>query len=184
MSDRPGSMEATEMFRRRLVGLYSLTLMEQEGAIHGYRISERIAERTQGAWRPGPGAVYPSLRKLLVGGLARSRSQGRRREYSITPAGRAMLARIRGGAGRYGSGRPDMTVLWAEVMGMDNLNDFLMMRLRRAISSIEGYLARAGPSGTSDEVLRRQVADELSAASARLRPERRSRVHPPRKVAA
>ena len=54
--------------RRRLVGLYALTVMEREGPVHGYGISERIAERTDGAWRPGPGAVYPSLQKLVAGG--------------------------------------------------------------------------------------------------------------------
>ncbi len=77
------------------MGLYALTLMEREGPLHGYGLSERIAERTEGAWRPGAGSVYPSLRKLVESGLARSKATERRRVYSITPQGRALLRRMR-----------------------------------------------------------------------------------------
>ncbi|HEV8049998.1 MAG TPA: PadR family transcriptional regulator, partial [Thermoplasmata archaeon] len=84
-----------EAFRRRLVGLYALTLMERDGSLHGYGLSEKIADRTDGSWRPGPGSVYPSLKKLVASGLARSRVAARRREYTITPAGRALLRRMR-----------------------------------------------------------------------------------------
>src|ERR1700691_2109577 len=106
-----------EHFRRRLVSLFALTLMECEGPMHGYRISDRIAERTEGAWRPGPGAVYPTLSGLAKAGYVRSRVQGRRRVYSITPAGRALLARIRAGRDQFLRTKPDLGLLWAEVMG-------------------------------------------------------------------
>ncbi len=60
--------------RPRLVGLYALATMEREGVVHGYLLSQRISERTDGAWRPGPGAVYPSLSALVERGWARRRA--------------------------------------------------------------------------------------------------------------
>jgi len=126
----------------RRIGVYALAMMEREGAVHGYLLSERIAERTAGAWRPGPGAVYPSLRALVDRGLARCRGVGRRQEYRITPAGRALLRRIRRRARANGRGGPDLSVLWAEVVGVEDVGRFLVHRLERTLDSIGAYVAQ------------------------------------------
>jgi DNA-binding PadR family transcriptional regulator len=158
-----------EHFRRRLVSLFALTLMEREGPMHGYRISDRIAERTEGAWRPGPGAVYPTLSGLAKAGYVRSRVLGRRREYSITPAGRALLARIRAGRDQFLRTKPDLGLLWAEVMGAEDLGGFLFLRLRRTLDSIEAQLDRAPTNPSRLESLRDQVLTELAQAAERMR---------------
>ena len=167
-----------EGFRRRLVGLYALTLMEREGPVHGYGLSERIAQRTEGAWRPGPGSVYPSLRKLVESGLAKSRVAQRRREYVLTPRGRALLRRMRRAEGPLGRPRPDVSALWAEVVGSADVGRFLVSRLRRTIDSIESQLARngdaAGPASLRSEVLGelRRASERLRAPAARSTPRR------------
>ncbi|MCI4361157.1 MAG: PadR family transcriptional regulator, partial [Thermoplasmata archaeon] len=154
--------EAPTAFRRRLVGLYALTLMEREGPLHGYGLSERIARRTEGAWRPGPGSVYPSLRKLSEFGLARAQSQHRRRVYAITPRGRALLRRIRQRDAPMGRPRP-------EVFGSADVGRFLVQRLRRTVESIEAQIARAAPGQPSPRELRNSALAELKSASTRLR---------------
>lgn len=151
------------------MGLYALTLMEREGPLHGYGLSERIAERTEGAWRPGAGSVYPSLRKLVESGLARSKATERRRVYSITPQGRALLRRMRRANGPGDRTRPDLSALWAEVFGSANVQAFLLRRFRRSMEALELQVSRSIEAGGDPKALRRTVLAELDAAAARLR---------------
>ena len=157
--------DGPDRFRRRLVGAFALATMEREGPIHGYRLAERVAERTEGAWRPGPGAVYPALQRLVRQGLARSAPEGRRRVYRITASGRALLRGIRAREGPGAGAGPDPAALWAEVRGIDDLNEFYLQRLRRDITRIEGRLS--GPDRTD---LRDRFALELRQALDRLAP--------------
>ncbi len=62
-------------------------LSEQSG--HGYQIIQALEAKTDGAWRPSPGSVYPTLQLLEDSGLAESSEQNGKRVYSITDAGRA-----------------------------------------------------------------------------------------------
>jgi DNA-binding PadR family transcriptional regulator len=158
-----------EKFRRRLVGLYALTLMDREGPLHGYGLSERIAERTDGAWRPGPGSVYPSLRKLADAGLARRGERGRQRLYTVTPAGRALLKRLRRSTGEANRTRPDLSALWAEVFGMEKVEAFRLGRLRRSLGALEAQIAHASESGDPTGSLRSVVLAELAASAKRIR---------------
>jgi DNA-binding PadR family transcriptional regulator len=158
-----------QAFRRRLVGLYALSLMEREGPLHGYGLSERIAQKTEGAWRPGPGSVYPSLRQLTEVGFARSQVKKRRREYTITAKGTALLRRVRSQNGPLGRPRADLSSLWAEVMGAGDVDRFLLLRLRRTLDSLEAQLGRPGVGPARAESLRAATLDELSKASSRFR---------------
>ena len=47
-----------------------------------------IEERSGGAWRPSPGAVYPALSALADEGLIVGEESGGRRTFSLTDAGR------------------------------------------------------------------------------------------------
>ena len=60
----------------------------QEGPRNGYQIMAEIEERTGGAWRPSPGAVYPALSQLADEGLIAGEESDGRRTYSLTEAGR------------------------------------------------------------------------------------------------
>jgi DNA-binding PadR family transcriptional regulator len=63
----------------------------QEGPRNGYQIMSEIEERTNGAWRPSPGAVYPALSALADEGLIVGEESGGRRLFSLTEAGRAYV---------------------------------------------------------------------------------------------
>ncbi|HEX4088484.1 MAG TPA: PadR family transcriptional regulator [Trebonia sp.] len=62
-----------------------------EGSRNGYQIISEIDERSDGAWRPSPGAVYPSLAQLAREGLIAAEESGGRRTFSLTDAGRAYV---------------------------------------------------------------------------------------------
>ncbi len=64
----------------------------QEGPRNGYQIMSEIAERSGGAWRPSPGAVYPALSQLADEGLIEDEKSGGRRVFSLTDAGREYVA--------------------------------------------------------------------------------------------
>jgi transcriptional regulator len=75
-----------------------LEALEREPS-HGYRIAQRIKERSQGVLDFKEGTLYPALHKLEQEGLVES-TEGvergrRRRSYRITEAGRRTLARDR-----------------------------------------------------------------------------------------
>jgi len=66
---------------------------------HGYRIAQRIKERSEGVLDFKEGTLYPALHKLESDGLVESYEgveKGRpRRYYRITKTGRAVLAKDR-----------------------------------------------------------------------------------------
>ena len=60
----------------------------REGPRNGYQIMSEIEERSGGAWRPSPGAVYPALQQLADEGLVEAEESSGRRTFSLTEAGR------------------------------------------------------------------------------------------------
>ncbi|WP_394552429.1 PadR family transcriptional regulator [Agromyces sp. MMS24-JH15] len=60
-----------------------------EKPMHGYQIIQEIEERSDGAWKPSPGSVYPTLQLLADEGLIAAEESGGRKTYSLTETGRA-----------------------------------------------------------------------------------------------
>jgi DNA-binding PadR family transcriptional regulator len=60
-----------------------------EQPMHGYQIIREIADRSEGAWTPSPGSVYPTLQQLTDEGLVRSSETDGKRVYELTDEGRA-----------------------------------------------------------------------------------------------
>jgi DNA-binding PadR family transcriptional regulator len=63
----------------------------REGPRNGYQIMSEIEQRSGGAWRPSPGAVYPALAQLADEGLVEAEESGGRRTFSLTEAGRRLV---------------------------------------------------------------------------------------------
>jgi DNA-binding PadR family transcriptional regulator len=74
--------------RRGDVRLAALLLIAEEPR-NGYQIIQELGERSEGAWKPSPGAIYPALSQLTDEGLIRETESAGRRVYEITEAGRA-----------------------------------------------------------------------------------------------
>jgi DNA-binding PadR family transcriptional regulator len=66
----------------------SILALLREGPRNGYQIMTDIEERSGGAWRPSPGAVYPALSQLADEGLIAGQESGGRRTFALTEAGR------------------------------------------------------------------------------------------------
>lgn len=62
-----------------------------DGPKHGYEVIREIEQRTQGAYVPSAGTVYPTLQMLEDVGHVRSELKDERRVYELTEAGRAYL---------------------------------------------------------------------------------------------
>src|SRR5579884_3281552 len=59
-----------------------------EQPMHGYQIIQELERRSDGAWRPSPGSVYPTLQQLEDEGLVKAVEQETgRRVFELTDAG-------------------------------------------------------------------------------------------------
>jgi DNA-binding PadR family transcriptional regulator len=74
-------------------------LLLAESAMHGYQLMQAMADRTDGAWRPSPGAVYPTIAQLEDEGLVTTAAQGGRKLVTLTDAGRHHVEEQRAGWG-------------------------------------------------------------------------------------
>jgi DNA-binding PadR family transcriptional regulator len=79
------------VFAHGALRLYLLALLET-GPKHGYELIKALSERFGGTYSPSAGTIYPRLGKLEEEGLVATHTEGRRTNYSITPAGLAELA--------------------------------------------------------------------------------------------
>jgi DNA-binding PadR family transcriptional regulator len=69
----------------------AVLLVLADEPMHGYQMMQTMAERSGGAWRPSPGAVYPTIAQLEDEGLVSTQEDGGRRLATLTAAGRRYL---------------------------------------------------------------------------------------------
>ena len=70
--------------------LIALALIAEQPR-HGYDIIKQLEEKTAGWYSPSPGIVYPCLTYLEEAGQLTSQTDGAKKLYTITEAGRAYL---------------------------------------------------------------------------------------------
>jgi DNA-binding PadR family transcriptional regulator len=76
--------------RRGDVRAAILALLAEEPR-NGYQLIQEIDERSDGEWRPSPGAVYPALQQLTDEGLIEAEEHDGRRTFRLSEAGRAFV---------------------------------------------------------------------------------------------
>jgi DNA-binding PadR family transcriptional regulator len=69
----------------------AILLVLADQPMHGYQLMQAMRDRTGGAWRPSPGAVYPTIAQLEDEGLVTTHEEGGRRLVTLTPEGRSYL---------------------------------------------------------------------------------------------
>ncbi|MFI9122816.1 PadR family transcriptional regulator [Streptomyces bikiniensis] len=67
----------------------SILALLKDRPMHGYEMIREIGERSDGAWKPSPGSVYPTLQLLEDEGLITSASEGGKKLFTLTDPGRA-----------------------------------------------------------------------------------------------
>jgi DNA-binding PadR family transcriptional regulator len=89
----PGGGRRRRM-RRGDVRAAVLVLLD-EGPMTGYALMSEIERRSEGAWRPSPGSVYPTLALLEDEGLIRAQPGEGRTPYELTEDGKAHVEEYR-----------------------------------------------------------------------------------------
>ena len=60
-----------------------------DGPAHGYELGQRLEKASQGAWRPSPGSIYPTLQLLADEEMVSSEERDGKRIYTLTRRGQA-----------------------------------------------------------------------------------------------
>ncbi|MDB5438648.1 MAG: transcriptional regulator, PadR-like family [Caulobacteraceae bacterium] len=99
---------------------------------HGYEIIKALEEKTGGAYAPSPGVIYPTLSLLEDEGLAAVESEGGRKLYTLTDAGREALA----------SAQPQVDAIFERVDDMHGpgARGVAMMKIARARENLGSAL--------------------------------------------
>jgi DNA-binding PadR family transcriptional regulator len=60
-----------------------------ERPMHGYEMITELDQRTEGAWRPSAGSIYPTLQLLEDEGLIKGEESEGKRRFALTDSGKA-----------------------------------------------------------------------------------------------
>jgi DNA-binding PadR family transcriptional regulator len=118
--------------------------------LNGYQVIQQIAARSNGAWKPSPGSVYPTIAQLQDEGLVEDAPEGRK-TLRLTAEGRK---RVDAHADR-------LAAMWAS---FDEVEDGGSDDLRRVIGQTVGAIIQVASTGTQDQ---RDKAVEILADTRR-----------------
>ena len=118
--------------------------------LNGYQVIQQIAERSQGAWKPSPGSVYPTIAQLQDEGLVEDAPSGRK-TLQLTDAGREHVQ----------TNADDLAAVWQpfDEEGPEDSAD-----LRQVIGQTVGAIIQVASTGTPDQ---RDKAVEILADTRR-----------------
>jgi DNA-binding PadR family transcriptional regulator len=106
--------------------------------VNGYQVIQQIAERTDGAWKPSPGSVYPTISQLEDEGLVEDAPTGRK-AVRLTETGTA-----------YVEEHPDeMAAVWAPFA--EEEDDDEAVNFKQVIGQTVGAIVQVATTGTPDQ---------------------------------
>ncbi len=120
---------------RGLLHFYALLSIARK-PMRGYDLMREIEIKTEGAWRPGPGAVYPVLQKLAKQGLVAGKKPGDGSTqvlYEITPAGLQRIAEAKGMMRSSTERMGLVSSLFVDLMGPEDT-------VRFVLNAFDGYI--------------------------------------------
>ncbi|MGB2950694.1 MAG: PadR family transcriptional regulator [Rhodococcus sp. (in: high G+C Gram-positive bacteria)] len=127
----------------------AILVLLDESPMHGYELIQQIVARSDGAWKPSPGSIYPALSQLEDEGLVLIERIAGRKTAQLTDAGRAHVAEH----------RTDLGSPWDEVkesVGGDAID------LRGLIGLLMGAAGQVAAVGTAQQV--KEAGEVLSSA--------------------
>ena len=110
---------------------------------HGYEIIQEIREKTEGAWSPGAGSIYPILKKLVAEGLIEAESPGGaddRHVYRITPKGLKHVNQLKAMIGNFGHRWTAMRSLIMDLLGPESCEAFLIDGSRKQFEFTRAFV--------------------------------------------
>lgn len=134
---------------------FVLLALVAEQPRHGYELIKELEQRYGGFYRPSPGSVYPTLQLLEDEGHLTSEAVDGKRVYTITTAGRQLLAERGPAAG------PERGGPWGGApTGSTARTD--LHELRERSMALMGVLQQVARHGTPDQV--RAASEQIEAA--------------------
>lgn len=106
--------------------------------MHGYELIQRIAERSNGVWKPSPGSIYPALAQLEDEGLVLIEKVAGRKTARLTEAGTAYVEEH----------RADLGNPWDEVRAAVGRP---AQELRALLGQLTSAVRQVGSAGTSEQ---------------------------------
>ena len=167
----PGGFARGPRARRGDVRAALLVLLAEEPR-NGYGLMPEIEARSNGAWRPSPGSVYPALSQARGEGLVRALQTGGRKLFDLT----------RRAAPHVNEHADELGTPWEEVGGGEPIGE-----LRTLVFSVGAAVMQVVQAGSANQVaeaaeaLRRPAARSTGSSPATTarattrRPPRRSR---------
>lgn len=122
----------------------SVLALLAEQPMHGYQIISELAERSNGAWRPSPGSVYPVLQQLQDEGLVRVEETDGRRVVHLTDAGREYVEQH----------ADELTAPWEAVGAAHSTQTMDLMTSVRAVTGAAWQVAQAGTDAQQEQAAR------------------------------
>src|ERR1700756_21739 len=127
--DGPSAHDRLHSAPKGLLRYYILHKIAQK-PIHGYEIIQDIDSKTEGAWRPGAGSLYPILKKLVSEGLIKAEAEpsteATRRVYQITPKGVQSLTHAKEMFTNFQQRFGSLRRLFIELVDPENLATFFV----------------------------------------------------------
>jgi DNA-binding PadR family transcriptional regulator len=133
--------------RRGDIRTAALLLLAEEPR-NGYQIMQEVEDRSEGAWRPSPGSVYPALQQLEDEGLIRSEEIDGRKAYRLTVEGLAQVEQ-RGA---------DQPAPWEQASGEGHARAIALGKTMREVAFAFTQVMKAG-SPDQQEQARKALAD-------------------------
>ena len=109
--------------------------------INGYQVIQQIAERSNDAWRPSPGSVYPTVQQLEDEGLLRTVEQSGRRSLGLTTAGEEYVAEH----------ADELAAVWTPFAEPDRTEDGGVADLRPEIGQVMGAVWQIVTTGSEQQ---------------------------------
>lgn len=140
---------------RGILRLYILSMLSTRHET-GYSIMRTIEDKTEGAWRPGPGTVYPLLRSLVKEGLLEKVGAGEAGstvKYSVTKKGRQELEEMQRTLASAGRRERVMVRLFADLLPADVWASAFVNRGREIFDLFQEKISQI-PQPQRDAILR------------------------------
>ena len=137
---------------------FGLLALLDEAPSHGYNLKTAFERRTGGSWALNIGQVYTTIQRLERDGLVESigsTDDDDRREYRITPTGRAQLATwFENPVVAEAPARDELTikVLLAVAAGDVDVTTLLQRQRRASIEQLQAYTRRKAKADPERDV--------------------------------
>ncbi len=129
--------------RRGDIRTAALLLLAEEPR-NGYQIMQEVEERSEGAWRPSPGSVYPALQQLEDEGLIRAEEVEGRKLFRLTVEGLAQVE----------ARDPAQQAPWEQMAGDPGSKAHELGKAMRDMAYAFAQVMRAGDEQQQEQALR------------------------------